>query len=169
MCTNNDTHTSFAKLSRAASRFPVAVWRRPRLLCSRWWTAWPHSGLFNTTHSAWDRSSATMVRLPKPGKHKCIKHLGKRQEDGLGWDTIFFPFAHPCWPRPAAGRQGPDGQNGGRGRLWSSEGRTGRQAEPPGVSPQTACSEPQACKSQSALPRWINQTHWTSQIAFTWH
>lgn len=65
----------------------------------------------------------------------------------------FLLLAHPCWPRPAAGRQGPDGQYGGRGRLWSSEGRTGRQAEPPGVSPQTACSEPQACKSQPALPR----------------
>lgn len=33
------TQTSSAKLSRAASRFPVAVWRRPRLLCSRWRTA----------------------------------------------------------------------------------------------------------------------------------
>lgn len=76
---------------------------------------------------------------------------GERRQVELRNHFVLPPY--PCWPLPGAGRQGLVGQYWGHGHLWNSAGRTGQQAEPPGVSPQIICSEPPTCKSQSALPK----------------
>lgn len=84
--------------------------------------------------------------------HKLKVKGGERKQFKKRSHFVFPP--HPCWTQPAAGRRGPVGAYWDHGHPWSNAGRTGLQVEPPGFSPQTVCSQPPTCKSQSTPPKW---------------